>query len=194
MRGLTGVSRGDILTYANSTTQQGIHPDWVIGTLEISDDIHRVSDAPITSVDIGYRAGGTDPLTFRLRFYEFEGPYGTFPPPLLAEYSFPDLPATLGNHFAHLELPAPLTVPADIWVGFHFSDSAAGLAYWPPSVGSTNDYWLRDYDLDGVAETLENDSGLDALYLNICSVPEPQTGILCAATAAWVICMTRRRA
>ncbi len=128
-----------------------------------------------------------------MRIYEFEGTDGPFPPPLLAEYFFPDLPATLGNYFAHLELPTPLAAPADVGVGYHFSDSALGLAYWPPSIGSTDDYWLRDYDLDGVAETLENDSGIDALYLNVYSVPEPQTWILSAAATGWLLRMGRRR-
>ncbi len=161
---------GDVIDYDNTT---GFFQRAIDAGLEIADDVHRVSTADINAVNMAYYAFESGERNLRLRFYENEGIGGPFPPPLIAEYFFSGLPGEIGEHRVTLDLPAPLTTPQDLWVGFRFDTSGSILEYWPPTIGTSNDYFLRDNDLHGSAESLMDTEALDDFYLRIYTVPEP---------------------
>ncbi len=167
---LVARASGDVVDYDNTT---GFFQRAFPAGLEIADDVHRVSSADIIAIDIAYYAFEAGGRNLRLRFYENEGIGGPFPAPLISEYEFGNLPGEIGEHRIRLDLPSALTAPQDLWVGFLFDPSASILEYWPPTIGTSNDYFLRDNDLDGSAESLMDTEALDDFYLRIHTVPEP---------------------
>lgn len=165
---LVARATGDVIDYDNTT---GFFQRAYPGGLDLADDIHRSSAADIVGLEIGYYTFSAGPRDLRLRFCENHGIDGSFPPPLVAEYFFAGLPGDIGEHKIRLDLPAPLAAPQDLWVGLLIDANI--IFYWPPTIGSSNDYVLRDGDLDGTADTLIDSEALDDFYLRIYTVPEP---------------------
>ncbi len=167
----------DVIDYNNTTGFDQQSPTFA--DAEIGDDVHRTSSAPISGLDFGYITYTTAPRTLQLRIYEFEELSGqNFPPPLLGEYIFNGLPGIeLTRQDVHLDLPSPLAAPADLWVTFRFLDfDTQILRYYPPSVGSTTDYYAFDSDFDGILDSVNDSGPIDAFNLAIHTIPEPATG------------------
>lgn len=159
------------IDYSNTAGTAGVGAG---GTVETADDIHRLTSESITGLDIGYRAWDTSALTLRVRFYKFDGLDAQFPPTLLTEYFFANLPGDFGLHFPHLDFPVPVAAPQDLWIGFSFDQTSSLPLYGPPTIGSSSDFRLQDQDGDGLPETLtENQGFFDSYYLAVHVVPEP---------------------
>lgn len=158
-----------------------IGPSFPAG-LEIADDIHRVSSADIVAIDFAYLGADIPGVEFRLRFYENLGT-DVLPPPLIAEYTLAGLPGDRATNYVHFELPAPLPAPQDLWVGLLGTNFAAVEFAYPPTIGASQNYFIRDLDFDGTAETLVDTSFLDDFYLVIYTVPEPGTAVALLAFA-----------
>lgn len=183
------VARADVIDYNNTTGFDQQSPTFA--DAEIGDDVHRTSSAPISGLDFGYFTYTTAPRTLQLRIYEFEGLEAEFPPPLLGEYIFTDLPGVeRARQNIHLDLPNPLAAPAELWVTFRFMDfDTQILRYYPPSVGYTTDYYTLDINSDGILDGVNDAGPVDAFNLAIHTIPEPGTSVI----AFWLFSRRSRR-
>ncbi len=185
---LCAAAHAQAIDYQNSTNIEIAYP----AAPEIADDIHRTSTADIVALDFAYTGADIPDVSFRLRFYENLG-LDALPPPLLAEYTLGGLPGEHAVHVIHFELPEPLAAPQDLWIGLLGTNFAAVDFAYPPTIGSSQNYFLEDQDSDGTAETVRDTSFLDSFYLTIYTVPEPGSGTTLATLALVGAARGRRR-
>lgn len=170
--------------YSNTTNATGYYYRGGAGAI-VADDVHRTTSLPIAQISFAYYAPSTAP-DVTLYIYENSGDFA-LPATLIASYSLGTLAS--GAWAYTISLPTPLSAPADLWIGFSFSASDAGLLiYSPPTVGTSHDLFMKDnngpYYFGG--------SPPANFYLETVPVPEP-TGLLVLGSGVMGLLAWRRR-
>ncbi len=119
-----------------------------LGNVVIADDLHMASGGEMTAFSFGYYGtaafcGGFWGGEATVRFYQNNASNTLLPgaATLLATYSIPISSSGGGPYIMHVDLPTPVALPPDVWMGISFSPvpggSGAITAPGVPTLGSS---------------------------------------------------------
>lgn len=122
---------------------------YTLGNQMIADDLHMISGGPMTSFTFRYAGssafcGGFWGGVATIRFYENNATNTLLPGPttLLASYSVPINGSGQSSYLRHFDVPTPVSLPQDIWMGISFGSGVIGgsgavTASGTPTVGTS---------------------------------------------------------
>lgn len=187
---------------------------------EVAEEVHLLQAGELSSLTVAYHVegdvGDAGECTALVNVYANDASDSSAPPAgLLASYTVPDLPWSTGtNHTFTYDLPVPLTVPRDLWVGVEIvappgaqgsmlfaTPDEAGYGFDPqnpaPTVGSSHDKtWFGPAsctpppgelvdNVDYFGITLNHTLALRILLDVNCPDPIPNGDFETAALAPW---------
>ncbi|MDW8290120.1 MAG: PEP-CTERM sorting domain-containing protein [Armatimonadota bacterium] len=173
--------------YSNTTTPTGFYAPGGSGAI-VADDVHRTTSLPIAQISFAYFAPTAAP-NVTMYIYNNVGDF-TLPAPLIASYNLGTLNG--GGVWAYtITLPSPLTAPQDLWIGFSFSTSDAGLLiYHPPTIGTSHDL----FTFNNTGPFWFGGNPPANFYLETVPVPEPASLLVLGSGVVGLLTWRRRRA
>ncbi|GIV21394.1 MAG: hypothetical protein KatS3mg023_3145 [Armatimonadota bacterium] len=173
--------------YSNTTNSTGFYYPGGAGAI-VADDVHRTTSLPIGQVSFAYYAPTSAP-DVTLYIYQNNGDFN-LPASLIASYPLGTLNGS-GGWIYTITLPAPLTAPADLWIGFSFSAADAGLLiYNPPTVGTSHDL----FTINNGGPYWFGGNPVANFYLETVPVPEPASLLVLGSGVVGLLALRRRRA
>lgn len=173
--------------YSNTTNSTGYYYLGGAGAI-VADDVHRTTSLPIAQISFAYYAPSTAP-DVTMYIYNNTGDFN-LPASLIASYPLGTLNGS-GAWIYTITLPAPLTAPADLWIGFSFSAADAGLLIFdPPTVGTSHDL----FTLNNGGPYWFGGNPVANFYLETVPVPEPASLLVLGSGVMGLLALRRRRA
>lgn len=170
-----------------------------LGGVLVADDLHMVSGGDMIAFSFGYYGtsafcGGFWGGTATIRFYA-NNPANTLLPgaaTLIATYNVPISSSGGGPYIQHVDVPTPVALPPDVWMGISFSPvpggSGAITASGMPALGSS-------LNAHFTGQSGYQVSPLGATYANyIFAVYVPSPGAAAILGCAGCALLARRRA